>query len=629
MEIDEYINNLNSDLERQMSELSNSMDSMLNSCQPLADGLDDNEGGVMFCPECGTCLPAGSFFCSSCGTPIQNEIEELADESIQDKYVEDGDGLIEGIIFTDSKVLAKKYCCNAQKVRTIIDRFAKESTQYRMSWYIYDVQKISFELGAEFWEDYNDILSDFISRNGIKPGINTPVFIIGGSDVIPVPKLENPMTGELIPTDMPYCFNKTFFSDLYNGDCVLSEEYVRNTISRLPLEKGILETEVDELTDCLQRSLRNAQNGIPFHGVAMASNVEWTCNSVTMSQHLPLVFPKWRDEEEIHKGMFICPKLVVTNSGGESVDKKVLSDYKGAIGSADMLLFNLHGSNSKGNSSFYCESNRGYPESFNINMLGNSNASVFNTVACFGARYDGYDRDDSMLLSAFWDNSVNLYAGSSVSVPMIPDCDQDYPRGVRQYAGSGSEKLMPLYCYYLMLGLPAGKAMMKAKLDYFNTFREIERDDFSLATVMMFGLYGNPMLRMQQNKEAIERARRFNLLPGVSLGKSVKPAIRVKRMMCVVDKEHIRNSKSLLDQIRACVDNNLKVIHESVQKELKQTLGLDPCWLYEVDEYEMLNCKGCLEKGYMYRYDEHNEHHRQTLIEVNNKGKITRKVTFK
>lgn len=531
-----------------------------------------------------------------------------------------------GVIFTDSLSLSEKYGCEVQDVYNLLNEFIQRSSQAEQHWYLLDAGNYREQLGSNrFWGEYNDILANFLSENGFQTGIATPVFIIGGSDVIPVPELENPQYSGKIPTDMAYCFGTTFFSDLWEGDHQISADYVRNTVSRFPLERGAMQTTIQEDLLSYFNLCSITQEGIDVAGVAMASNVEWTDNSVTMSQHLPLIYTKTSDEEEVYKRMYMCPKLVAVESGGSEVNPKVLSDYQQALQRAGMLLFNLHGSDGQGSSGFYCNNDRGgYPESFNIALMRESNARVLNTVACFGARYDGYQRDDSMLLSAMLGGGKLLYAGSSVSVPMIGDEEQNYPAGVTQYPGSGSEKFMPLYCYYQFCGLPAGHAMMLAKLDYFNTFRHIERDDFSLSTVMMFGLYGNPMLHVKGRQDVIDESLRYEVLPQLPKNKAVDTPVTMKRSHCLLSKQQLQESKSLLDQLRFCVDDNLKMIHGMVQQHLYQALGLDPRWLDEVDEYSIGT-----ENGYAYCYDTDNKYGRKSIVEVDFQGQITRKVTFK
>lgn len=535
-----------------------------------------------------------------------------------------------GILFTDSAILGEKYNCEVQDVINVLNEFIQSSAEADMHWYLLDVADYRMKIGDNsYWGTYNDLLADYIAKSGFQIGLATPVFILGGSDVIPVPQIENPLYGGVIPTDMSYCFDTSFFSDLWEGDHTITVDYVRNTIARLPLESGKMQTSLQDDLVSYFNLCSIVGDGIDVEGVTMASNVAWANNSATMSQHLPLIHIKSNDDEEIHRGMYMCPKLVAVESDSSPVDKKVLADYQMAIQRAGMLLFNLHGSDSKDRSGFYCEDGSGYPESFNIELMKQSNARVFNTVACFGARYDNFERYESMLLSALYGGGKLLYTGSSVAVPMISDEEQNYPIGVPQYPGSGSEKFMPLYCYYQFCGLPAGQAMMQAKLDYFNTFRHIERDDFSLSTIMMFGLYGNPMLHVKARQDVMDAAQRYEILPQLTETKSVDTPIHMKRIRCLISKQQLYESKSLFDQLRNCVDDNLKAIHGMMQQMLYQQLGLEPRWLDEVDEYTISNDEGGVDNGYVYCYDLENKYGHKSLVEVSKQGKITRKVTFK
>lgn len=531
-----------------------------------------------------------------------------------------------GIIFTDSLTLANKYNCEIEDVYAILKEFIDNSAQVDQHWYLLDVEHYREQLGRDsYWGDYNELLSNYIQENGFHVGVATPVFIIGGSDVIPVPQLENPQYSGMIPTDMAYCFSTTFFSDLWEGDHYISTDYVRNTVSRLPLECGEMKHSIqDDLLSYFNLCMLEAK-GIKVNGVVMASNVEWTDNSITMSQHLPLIFTKTADKEEVYQRMYLCPKLVTENSESSRIDEKVLKDYQSALQHAGMLLFNLHGSDEQGSSGFYSNSAQGdFPQSFNIELMKQSNARIFNTVACFGARFDGYERNDSMLMSALLGGGKLLYAGSTVSVPMIDDDEQDYPDGVTQYPGSGSEKFMPLYCYYQFCGLPAGQAMMQAKLDYFNTFRHIERDDFSLSTALMFGLYGNPMLQVQARQDVIDQSLQYEVLPRINPDNALNPPVQMKRFKCIIKKQQLQESKSLLNQIQGLVDQNLSVIHNKIEQNLYNTLGLDPRWLDQVEEYSIGT-----ESGYTYCYDLKNKLGKKTLVEVNKHGIVTRKIKFK
>jgi hypothetical protein len=177
-------------------------------------------------------------------------------------------------------------------------------------------------------------------------------------------------------------------------------------------------------------------------------------------------------------------------------------------------------------------------------------------------------------------------------------------------------------------GIPMGEAMMRAKLEYFNTFRHMERDDFSLATIMMFSLYGNPMLRMQRSEEVLRRAKEEHVLPILPQANKKMP-IRRKLTERVFTNDKAASS-SLLDQVRGLVDRNIDAIHQTVQKYLYEQLGLEPRWLTHVDGFSIPNGDGSYEVGYNYAYDDKSKDFgRKSWVETDTSGNVKRVITTK
>ena len=457
---------------------------------------------------------------------------------------------------------------------------------------------------------------------GLTSGPELCVWIIGGDDVIPIPRINDPYgTAEdgKMPTDMAYCFEEAYLSDLMSdGDYDLSDKRVRNNVSRLPLENGMMRSSLEEdLQSYFNLCSLYEAEGIPVKDVVMTANADWIPASITMSHHLPLVYGK-KGTGLVDHGMYISPELLVDNP-------RSLEIYLPVMEEAGMLLFNLHGSDSPGYSGFYSTG-----EAFDIGMARDSNARILNTVACFGARYAGYDRDDSMLLSSLFGGGKLLYVGSLIPVPMIADENQDAPLFAHLNSGSGSEKLMPIYCLYQFAGAPAGLAMMQAKLDYFHSFREIERDDFSLATAMMFGLYGNPMLSVQPVESVLKEARKKHVFPRtLETVRHFDRPVHIKKKTRLVDAQSEGDS-SLLSMVRGLVDTNLAYIRTLVQRELYDRFGLPPRALYGIDSYEQELPDGSVESGYVFTYDDKSKHYgKLTLVEVDMKGGIRKVIKTK
>ena len=528
----------------------------------------------------------------------------------------------QGILFTDTMRLAGKYSCGRGEVLRLLKSFVGDSLSYGHHWLLLDAADYQKELGPNpAWFDYNEIVSDFKMGMGLASGPSLSLFIIGGDDVIPIPMVADPYGTSmgLLPTDMAYCFSGLFLADLMDGsERVLSLDYVRNNVSRLPLEDGMMNTSLeDDLQSYFNLCSLYSEEGIPVEGVVMTSNADWIPASVTMSHHLPLLHRE-SDPDLVRNGMYISPDLMAD-------DISTQRTYLPEIEKAGMLVFNLHGADQVGYSGFYSTD-----EAFSIDMLRKSNARVLNTVACFGARYHGYDRNDSMLLSSMFGAGKLLYSGSLIPVPMIADEDQDVPPGTHMNCGSGSEKFMPIFCLYQFMGVPAGQAMLQAKLDYFNSFRTIERDDFSLATAMMFNLYGNPMLFVQPDQRVIAAAKEEYVFPDTSDSvQSIMEPLHLKEKKRLVTTKN-GDPGSLLSEVRGLVDANLSFIREKIQRELYDRLGLPARNLACIDSYSRKTVSGSVEEGYMFTYlDRDKAFGNMVLVELDKNGSILKVVKTK
>lgn len=385
-------------------------------------------------------------------------------------------------------------------------------------------------------------------------------------------------------------------------------------MARLPLEDGKLSTDIRSDLGAYFNISGMYGDGIPVGNVLMISNRDWIPASCTMTQHLPLLYNN-DDPELIRNGMYISPKLLTQ-------DAESLGIYCKSLDNADMLMFNLHGADAKGMCGFYSEA-----EAFNPSLLSHGKARVFNTVACFGARYAGYERNDSMLLSALYGGGVLLYTGSLVSVPMFSNGETDEVRELILNPGTGSEVLMRLYPLYQFKGMTGGKAMLQAKCDYFNMCRNIEDDCFSMSTALMFCLYGNPMLHVRRCDQVIESALRNDAMPPAAVkadGMPLRKTMRQRLMQKDV------NSQSLIDQIRGYVDDNLNAIRTIVEQHLYRQLGLNPQTLDSIDQFSRPTIDGNYEMGYSFNYhDPNRQYGADTFVEVDAKGKTKRIYTTK
>lgn len=533
-----------------------------------------------------------------------------AADALDDRY---------GIILTNANALARKYVCSTQDVYDVFNDFIQNAYDQRMYWTFLDIAQYGMDSANEppSWIECNEAVSRCIAENKLTAGADLHLFIIGGDDVIPIPRVEDPWQygSERIPTDTCYAFEGTYIVDLLdNRDSDFTVGCARNNVARLPLEDGKLSTDIRSDLGAYFNISGMYGDGIPVGNVLMISNRDWIPASCTMTQHLPLLYNN-DDPELIRNGMYISPKLLTQ-------DAESLGIYCKSLDNADMLMFNLHGADAKGMCGFYSEA-----EAFNPSLLSHGKARVFNTVACFGARYAGYERNDSMLLSALYGGGVLLYTGSLVSVPMFSNGETDEVRELILNPGTGSEVLMRLYPLYQFKGMTGGKAMLQAKCDYFNMCRNIEDDCFSMSTALMFCLYGNPMLNVRRSDHVIESALRNDAMPPAAVKADGMPLKKTMRQRLL---KKDMNSQSLIDQIRGYVDDNLNAIRTMVEQHLYRQLGLNPQTLDSIDQFSRPTIDGNYEMGYSFNYhDPNRQYGADTFVEVDAKGKTKRIYTTK
>ncbi len=486
---------------------------------------------------------------------------------------------MQSIIFTDTRRLAEKYRVSQQDVIDILDKnlLAREDVEFMLL----DANDYQKELGkAPTWHDFKVILLDFMVGMGLQPSPSLPLFIIGGDDVIPMPRMDTPLQGapdSVLTADLLFCFKEDQF-DIIDADRAICN------IGRLPMENGTMPKSLkDDLQSYFNLAGMFLDMGIDVDKVLMTSTQSWLPASNEMIKGLPVIEPKPIPEATLDN-MYTSPNVDVEDKG---VGKQYLKD----LGKADMLLFNLHGASAQNYSSFYGEGANGHntPEAFEIGMLQKSNARIFNTVACFGGRFIGYNRRDSMLLSSMYGGGVMLYAGSCVSALGRSGYIHDVAADILAPAGM-SESFMKLYSLYLFRGVTAGEAFLRAKCDYFNTCHTLDGDDCALATILMFNLYGLPTLYVNRRDEVTTEARGLRRPMPLSKQKATYSTVF----------EKTENVGGILGEVRSRVNQNIELIRRTVEAKLYAYWGLSYDNLSKIEQIK----QGGITKGFRFEYNE-------------------------
>ena len=473
------------------------------------------------------------------------------------------------IVLTNSLRLAAKYRASQQDVLAILEK--NLVCQQIVEFLLLDVSDYQDEFGEKpTWQEHKAIMADFMAGMGLQPSSSLSLFIVGGDDVIPMPRIANPINEtEQLESDILYCFAEEELTRLDVKEALCN-------VGRLPLESGSLPSTLnDDLQSYFNLSNMMLMTGIEVNKVVMTSTESWLPASNDMVKGLPVEEPP-HIANATNGNLFVSPRLSVD-------DSYVLRYYQREIGQADMLMFNLHGADAHGYSSFYGEGLSGHntPEAFSCDMLRYSGARILNTVACFGGRYIGYNRNDSMLMSAMYGGGVVLYAGSCTSA--LGRTGQIHNVAEDALMPSGySESFMKLYSLYLFRGITAGEAFLSAKCDYFNLCHSLDGDDCALATVLMFNLYGMPVLHVNSNRSVIQEARGIKEVHDINTHQKTMGRV-------LYDKN--QTTSSILSEVRMRVNDNLLKIRNTIESKLYSYWGLNPSDLDNIVEFTKGNKK--------------------------------------
>ncbi len=517
-----------------------------------------------------------------------------------------------GIIFTNTSIIARKYkYTSSTEVRNLIfDFMRKTENEMDFTWDLVDLG--SDEMAGAVsedssWMDYAQLLSDYAEGVGITKSANTPLFIIGGSEVIPMPEFYASVGHDvktIEDSDLLYCFPIDYaWKRVSINDAIFN-------VARLPLdyvECGSLASTIQEdLGRYFDRAVNTMANGIPLNYAMMTANAgkndnnDWTWTSADVMAKLP---QQQLTNEGIltRDNMFLCPSLDVL---GEEYDSNAdVNQYKKCLAKTDMLFINLHGSPDIEYSGYLgMEDNTAY-WGMTIELMKQLNVPIVNAFPCYGARYglyyfdnnDGsmpeyqvYDREDSMLLTSFYEGNVLLFAGSCTSSMCsnvigngtVVDHLYESSSAVDLLMPAGyAEAMLKLYACYLYKGEPAGYAMLHAKIDYLNFRAKYENKDLVFLTINQFNLFGCPILYATAQDATHQLRESF---------KSVRiPAKDLPDVDYHTEYDRFEQGiDAVLNRARTLVNNNLKALDEKIRTELYGSLGLAEDNLTRIERVE-------------------------------------------
>ncbi len=462
--------------------------------------------------------------------------------------------MLTGFIFTNTRRLAEILSCPVASIHEALNEYISSCSTF-VEWNVIDMADDMYsDVEKRDWHSCSSVLNDYYYGLGLQKSINCPLFIIGGDDVIPMPLVKNPLSsigGEYLYSDMLYCFDGTDHFEL--GSLVSSKP--RLAVGRLPINN---DWDINTLMAYLNDSVDYIKGGIHIRGAAMTTTQSWLRASKEMMRDIPAASLS-EDYVPLNERMIVSPDL-------DTQYQDMYDGYVHELKKVDFLVCNLHGSIDMEVPFFIGEDKEQsrYYIAVQPSMMEQTTPIIFNTVACYGARYIGYGTETSMLMSSMAYGTM-LYCGS---------CDT----AIGGYEKEGrSELLMKLYNIYLHKGFPAGMALLKAKQDYYRTCHNEDNDEYAMFTILEFNLFGCPLLYMQPKlpmdykplllgNPIIEKQGYVNYRP-----KHYEPA-----------GQSAFQADDIHAYVRSLVDNNLSEIQQKVEKEVYRRLGLGADKLHRV-----------------------------------------------
>ena len=551
-----------------------------------------------------------------------------------------------GIIFTDTLKLAHKFfdsesisyngllISTRQLVENTLNEYIQRMSEVGIVYDLLDVCHYS-DIEEGKWQSYARCLNKYRDKKfPLYHREKMGLFIIGGHDVIPMPQIANPFFIEGMNEEGCRVMNGTlergeFISDrtldadmLYaycnNTSCILNyrNEVDYNIllkyeplfwIGRLPTEEGLvdaLESEnnpFEEFCSYFDRSFTEytkdvAQNGCI--GIKVANHHAITCESAQIAM------------EQIINGTITSSHINVSpDSNTYNLESSSMSEtlmgFRLIL--SDMETFLLHGSNRPSNNCYYGENKErtcGNYIAFKPETL--TSAKIISCVCCWGARFIGYSKKQSVLLSQIY-KEVLLFMGSSRTAAGLFD---DVLSNNSNMSIAFSELLLKYYLNYLLQGYDAGEALGRAKNDYIRTERFSKLD--ALATMLEFNLFGDPLLSVQP---ILER-KPVVVESGCTLSSASSDLFRNYQQVYDSKKGEIF---SILDRVRGLVDRRLSDVRQRVTEQLYRDFNINPQSLSTIHSFRSENG----EEGYRFCFHEKNEYYNNNrVVDTDKNGNV-------
>jgi len=485
--------------------------------------------GARFCYNCGNKLATSTFPSNARFVSEQRNSERVNPRLNKNKEFDNGYNSY-GIIFTHISSLANCLKCDEEDVTNVICDYISNIAKFGHQYLLIDASNNPYQslYSDDHWTKFVDLLKIAVDNFSIKPD---NLFIIGGHDVIPMAIIENePRCYETdldIETDMPYSYLLTdnFENDLWYGR--IFSKKIEMFVGRYPVAS---DSEINNLEHYLSRSLKTIKSGLAISSCYGMSAYSWASASQAII-----------NEIRITKKLHTSPEIDIN-----SVDE-VFNQY------AQLYYFNLHGSDAPGSPEFFGDRN---PAISPEHLATAEDDNFLMTEACYGAKFIGYNENESMLLKSI-NNKTVAYVGSSKvafgsSTEMI----------------SCADVVAKVYIENICLGESCGRALAEARVEVFNSCLD-DHFDYGTTSAAEFNLFGDPIISIYGNSKSSK-------IPNRLFNKKIHSKVFSKTRPVKKEIKLNTQQKGILNDVRNLVNQEILKINEIVNKNLYLQFSIEP-----------------------------------------------------
>lgn len=532
----------------------------------------------MFCPECGNRIEDQNIhFCPECGARIEQESN--TEKKAPVKPHPQGMSM-HGLIFTNLDLLAEKTGTDEQSLMTIFDAFIRQKREYGISYKLVDAgnytyrkssfwgnsKKVHLKITNPLW-DYMDILMDV--HNGEQAAgdeISQYLFIIGGSDIIPMPCIHhyipNDSNDDSIDTDMLYAYpyGKEMITLLENQEAFTYDQLF--FVGRLPLGE---DASLEDLCGYLERDI-DYSNGFPMNEAYGQCDPHWKKVSSYVANDL-LNGNYFRDlsrhlsPDHYYNRLLLSPMVVEGNL------------HQVFHTNASLYYFNLHGGEgleSRGYAGVMLnkEEYGALPAIEPEHMMTCEEPNIVISEACYGGRFIGLDQHHSMMLASLFTNTLAFVGSSRVAWGAVDDASSPQSGVSVSYA----DIIAGYFISAILQGYTVAEALFIARSAVLQG--TVPGDPHAALTVVEFNLFGDPMTTMNV---------RTNLKSGNKATSKTTLVDPNTKIGCTIEKiKTEKGNGSILEQVRGAVNANIQQIHDTIGQHLYANYGIKPRPVEEV-----------------------------------------------